>query len=98
MCSSDLMFACGCEQSVDYSRWIFWIWWICAPLQSKTIQNSRVLGYGQLNGHVASIVSMFSKKDVSGRRKSKYLGGTKDGKPEVVSTRSFAKKNLLYLK
>ena len=35
---------------------------MCTPLQS--IQNSRVLGYGQLNGHVASIVSMFSKEDV----------------------------------
>ena len=34
---------------------------LCTPLQSKTIQNSRVLGYGRLNGHVASIVSMFSK-------------------------------------
>jgi hypothetical protein len=27
-----------------------------------------------------------------------YLGGTDDGKPEVASTRSFAKKNILYLK
>ena len=35
---------------------------LCTPLQSKTIQNSRVLGYGRLNGHVASIVSMFSKR------------------------------------
>ena len=26
---------------------------LCAPLQSKTIQNSHVLGYGRLNGHVA---------------------------------------------
>ena len=30
---------------------------MCTPLQSKSIQNSRVLRYGQLNGHVASIVS-----------------------------------------
>ena len=35
---------------------------LCTPLQSKTIQNSRVLGYGRLNGHVASVVSMFSKR------------------------------------
>ena len=34
------------------------------PLYSKTILNSRVLRYGQLNGHVASIVSMFSKEKV----------------------------------
>ena len=37
---------------------------LCTPLQSKIIRNSRVLGYGQLNGHVASIVSMFSKDKV----------------------------------
>ena len=35
---------------------------LCTPLQSKIIQNSRVLGYGRLNGHVASIVSMFSQR------------------------------------
>ena len=35
---------------------------MCTPLQSKTIQNSRVLGYGQLNGHVASIVSIFKRR------------------------------------
>ena len=34
------------------------------PLQSKTISNSRVLGYGQLKGHVASIVSMFYQNKV----------------------------------
>ena len=28
----------------------------------KLFRNSRVLGYGRLNGHVASIVSMFSKR------------------------------------
>ena len=28
----------------------------------KLFRNSRVLGYGRLNGHVASIVSMFSKE------------------------------------
>ena len=32
----------------------------------KTILNSRVLGYGRLNGHVASIVSMFFKKESFG--------------------------------
>ena len=38
---------------------------MCTPLQSKSIQNSRVLGYGQLNGHVASIVSMlYEMEDV----------------------------------
>ena len=45
------------------------------PLQSKTILNSRVLGYGQLNGHVASIVSMFSKGKVL---KRKCVGETLD--------------------
>ena len=34
----------------------------CTPLQSKTIRNSRVLGYGQLNGHVASIVLYFKMR------------------------------------
>ena len=81
---------------------------MCTPLQSKSIQNSRVLGYGQLNGHVACIVSMFSKRMscfrkmmlyLGGTQKGNmYLGGTDDGKPEVASTRSFAKKNNLYLK
>ena len=81
---------------------------MCTPLQSKSIQNSRVLGYGQLNGHVASIVSMFSKRMfrfpkmmlyLGGTQKgTMYLGGTDDEKPEVFSTRSFAKKNLLYSK
>ena len=37
---------------------------LCTPLQSKTIRNSRVLGCGRLNGHVASIMSMFSKEKV----------------------------------
>ena len=37
---------------------------LCTPLQSKTIQNSRVLRYGQLKGHVASTVSMFYQKKV----------------------------------
>ena len=46
------------------------------PLQSKTILNSRVLGYGQLNGHVASIVSMFSKEKVL---KRKCVGETLEG-------------------
>ena len=65
---------------------MYWILWICTPLQSKTIRNSRVLGYGQLNGHVASIVSMFSKRRnvlkkelVPGRYLEKgtmYMGGT----------------------
>ena len=45
------------------------------PLQSKTILNSRVLGYGQLNGHVSSIVSMFSKGKVL---KRKCVGETLD--------------------
>ena len=44
------------------------------PLQSKTISNSRVLGYGQLKGHVASIVSMFYQKKVL--RKEVCLRGT----------------------
>ena len=81
---------------------------MCTPLQSKSIQNSRVLGYGQLNGHVASIVSMFSKRMFCFRKMMFYLGGTQkgtmylggidDGKPEAISTSSFAKKNVLYLK
>ena len=41
---------------------------LCTPLQSKTIQNSRVLGYGRLNGHVASIVSMFSNESFETKR------------------------------
>ena len=32
--------------------------------EDAAILNSRVLGYGQLNVHVASIVSMFSKENV----------------------------------
>ena len=81
---------------------------MCTPLQSRSIQNSRVLGYGQLNGHVASIVSMFSKRMFCFQKMMLYLGGTRKGtmylwgtddeKPKVVSTRSFAKKNLLYSK
>ena len=77
------MFAyCG-EQSVDYSRWIFWSLWICAPLQSKTIRNSRVLGYGQLKGHVASIMSMIYQNKVL--RKEVCLRGT--GLWNIVPTR-----------
>ena len=72
--TSYLMFAYCCEQSVDDSRRIFWILWMCTPLQSKTILNSCVLGYGRLNGHVASIVSMFSKRKVL--EMNLYLGGT----------------------
>ena len=59
---------------------------MCTPLHSKTIRNSRVLGYGQLNGHVASIMSMFSNGSmdleinvVPGRYLEKlimYMGGT----------------------
>ena len=79
---------------------------MCTPLQSKSIQNSRVLGYGQLNGHVASIVSMFSKEKVlkrdlhlqnAGKRKL-YLRGMDDGKLEVGFTISFAKKIILSFK
>ena len=77
------MFAYCCEHFVDYSRRIFWILWICAPLRSKTIWNSRVLGYGQLKGHVASIVSMFYQKKVL--RKEVCLRGT--GIWNIVPTR-----------
>ena len=71
------------------------------PLQSKSIQNSRVLGYGQLNGHVASIVSMFSKEKFLKRKeylrgtgkRILYLRGMDDGKWELF-TRTFAKKNI----
>ena len=58
----------------------------------KLFRNSRVLGHGRLNGHVASIVSMFSK-GMFGKRKciwevlergTLYLEGTDDGKPKVV--------------
>jgi hypothetical protein len=56
---------------------------LCTPLQNKTIQNSRVLGYGQLKGHVASIVSMFYEKKVL--RKEVCLRGT--GLWNMVSTR-----------
>ena len=38
------------------------------PLQSKTILNSRVLRYGQLNDNVASIMSMFLKEKVLKRK------------------------------
>ena len=55
----------------------------CAPLQRKTILNSRVLGYGQLKGHVASIVSMFYQKKVL--RKEVCLRGT--GLWNIVPTR-----------
>ena len=34
----------------------------------KLFRNSRVLGYGRLNGHVASIVSMFSKESFEKKR------------------------------
>ena len=39
----------------------------------KLFRNSRVLGYGRLNGHVASIVSRFSKKEVL--KRNLYLQG-----------------------
>ena len=106
--TSYLVFAYCREQSVVVHGRFTRSCGMCTPLQSKSIQNSRVLGYGQLNGHVASIVSMFSKRMfcfpkmmlyLGGTQKgTMYLGGTDDGKPEVVSTRSFAKKNILYLK
>ena len=48
----------------------------------KLFRDSRVLGYGRLNGHVASIVSMFSKKCVL--KRNLYLRGMDDGKFEVV--------------
>ena len=58
------MFAYCCVQSVDDFPTDFLDLVDCEqPLQSKTILNSRVLGYGQLNGHVASIVSIFSKSE-----------------------------------
>ena len=59
---SYLMFAYCREQSVVVHGGFTRSCGMCTPLQSKSIQNSRVLGYGQLNGHVASIVSMFSKR------------------------------------
>ena len=71
----------------------------------KLFRNSRVLGYGRLNGHVASIVSMFSKEKFWKRKEylrgtgkwNLYLRDTDDGKWELF-TRTFAKKNILYLK
>jgi hypothetical protein len=56
-----MMIAYCVEQSVDDSRGFSGSGGLCTPLQSKTIQNSRVLGYGRLNRHVASIVSIFLK-------------------------------------
>ena len=61
------------------------------PLQSKTISNSRVLGYGQLKGHVASIVSIFYqnkflRKEVCLRGTrwwTLYLRGTEIGKMDA---------------
>ena len=44
---------------------------------------ARVLGYGQLKGHVASIVSMFYQKKVL--RKEVYLQGT--GLWNIIPTR-----------
>ena len=106
--TSYLVFAYCREQSVVVHGGFTGSCGMCTPLQSKSIQNSRVLGYGQLNGHVASIVSMFSKRMLCFRKMMLYLGGTKKGtmylrgtdggKPEVVSPRSFAKKNILYSK
>ena len=100
--TSYLVFAYCREQSVIVHGGRTGSCGMCTPLQSKSIQNSRVLGYGQLNGHVASIVSMFSKRMICFRKMmlylggtqkgTMYLGGTDDGKPEAVSTRSFAKK------
>ena len=60
--TSYLVFAYCREQSVVVHGGCTGSCGMCTPLQSKSIQNSRVLGYGQLNGHVASIVSMFSKR------------------------------------
>ena len=58
-----LMLAYCCEQSGVDSRWN-WIWWIVyTSAEIKTIQNSRALGYGQLDGHVASIVSYLFQKE-----------------------------------
>ena len=56
---------------------------LCTPLQSKTIQNSRVLRYEQLKGHVASIVSMLYQNKVL--RKEVCLQGT--GLWNIVPTR-----------
>ena len=60
--TSYLMFAYCLGQSVVVHGGFTWSCGMCTPLQSKTIRNSRVLGYGRLNRHAASIVSKFSKR------------------------------------
>ena len=77
--TSYLVFAYCREQSVVVHGGFTGSCGMCTPLQSKSIQNSRVLGYGQLNGHVASIVSMFSKRMICFRKMMLYLGGTQKG-------------------
>ena len=76
---------------------------LCTPLQSKTILNRRVLGYGRLNGHVASIVSRFSKRmfwkgtgnyKVT-KRRNWYLRDTDDEKlQEILQRKTFLKQRL----
>ena len=77
---------------------------MCTPLQNKTIQNSHVLGYGQLNGHVASIVSMFSKRMFWKRnctwevlaKRIMYLGGTDDEKPDLSFQKFYKEKPFFF--